>query len=371
MAKIGRRPAGRENRAAAAALIALSFSLAAAGEIPASRMFRAESPADGVLVFVAAETSGPIPSGNVTAIFGDDGVAVVDSGRFPSLAKLMIAEIRRRTDRPVRYVVHTHWHVDHLAADGEFRKAFPGVAFVATDFTRRKMLEKQAAYLRDVEKNNAGYVQGLGEYLSAGKRGDGSPLSDAERTFLKSEIADIRMETSELAGTALVEPDLTFDRTMTLHLGTREVRVAFLGAGNTAGDAVTFVPDAKVAIVGDLLVAPVPYGYGCHPGDWIETLNTLMASGAATIVPGHGPVLHDWTYAKTIVRLLESLRKQVGDAARAGATLEETRKRVDLSAFQKELAGEDRDRARAFRSYFVESAVERAYQEAKGALAEE
>jgi glyoxylase-like metal-dependent hydrolase (beta-lactamase superfamily II) len=356
---------------AAAAIASALCAGAALAEFPPERMFQTVEVAPGVYSFIGLETNGPIPSGNVTAVIGDDGVLVVDSGRFPTLARRMIEAIRQKTDKPVRFLVHTHWHLDHIAADGEFRKAFPAMTIVTTDFTRRKMLEKQAAYLRDVATNNAGYVKGIKDFVAAGKRGDGTPLSEDDRRYLNGEIADIELETAELAGTKLVEPDVAFDRALTVYLGKREVRIAFLGKGNTAGDTVTFVPDAKVAIVGDLLVAPIPYGYGCHPSEWVATLKALMATDTTTIVPGHGPVMRNWDYAKSVIALLEAIQAQVAAAVKAGATLDETRKRVDVSAFKRQFAGDDYARGRAFRDFFVSSAVERAYQEAKGQMAEE
>ena len=92
----------------------------------------------------------------------------------------------------------------------------------------------------------------------------------------------------------------------------------FLGRGNTAGDAVTYVPDARVVAAGDLVVLPAPFSFGSYPGDWIETLRKLLALDAVAIVPGHGPVLRDQEYPKTLIRLLESLRAQVGEAVRCG-----------------------------------------------------
>lgn len=348
----------------AAAALAVCALLRA--EIPPERMYRTVEVGEGIYAFIAPETTGPIPSGNVVAIIGDDGVLVVDSGRFPSLAKRIVADIQQKTDKPIRYLVHTHWHVDHLAGDGAFRAAFPDLVFVATDFTRQKMLEKQVAYLRDVEKTDRGYVEYLRGILEKEKN-----LSEDARRYVKQEIADIEMEAADLGGAPLVPPTLTFTRELTVRLGAREVRVAFLGKGNTEGDAVVFVPDANVVVTGDLLVAPVPYGYGCHPAEWIGTLKALMATGATKIVPGHGPVLHDWEYAKRIIAVLESLRAQVGEAVRAGASLEDTRKRVRLDAFQEAFAGKDYARGKAFCDFFVASAVERAYQEAQGAMAPE
>lgn len=352
----------------AAAALALALPAFTRAEIPPERMYRTVEVAEGIYAFVSPETTGPIPSGNVVAIVGGDGVLVVDSGRFPALAKLMVAEIRRKTDKPVRYLVHTHWHADHIAGDSAFQAAFPGMTFVATDFTRAKMLEKQVAYLRDVAKNDAGYVQQLQEVLDKE-----TTLPEESRRYLAQEVADLKLEARELDGARLVPPGLTFAKQLTVRLGTREVRVAFLGKGNTEGDTVVMVPDAKVVVAGDLLVAPVPYGYGCHPADWIATLQNLMASNAdaVAIVPGHGPVMHDWEYAKKVLAVLETIRAQVGAAVREGASLEDARKRVHLEDFQKSFAGDDFGRGKAFRDFFVLSAVDRAYQEAKGQLAEE
>src|SRR5262249_34859781 len=188
----------------AAALVAL-LALAAS-ELPPERMYRTVDVAKGVFAFISPETSGPIPSGNVTAIVGGDGVLLVDSGRFPALATRMIADIRKRTDKPVRYLVHTHCHADHIAADSVFQAAFPDMTFVATGFTRAKMLEKQAAYLRDVAKNDAGYVQQLRGVLEKEKT-----LPDPNRRYLEQEIADLELEARELDGARLVAPDLTFE----------------------------------------------------------------------------------------------------------------------------------------------------------------
>ncbi len=342
-----------------------------AAELPGERMYQSVEVGPGVYAFVAAETNGPIPSGNVVAVIGDDGVLVVDSGRFPTLARRMVTEIRRKTDKPVRYLVHTHWHLDHIAADSVFRDAFPEMTFVSTDFTRRKMVEKQIPYLESLVKTDEGYVRYLEERVASGKRRDGSPMPEEVKRYLASQVTDIRLEMAELGQARVVEPGLTFDHELTIHLGKREVRVTFLGRGNTEGDAVVYVPDAKVVVTGDLLVSPVPYGYGCHPAEWIRTLDALTAIDAAAIVPGHGAVMRDWSYAKKVSALLYEVRRQVGEQVRQGATLEQTEERVDLTGLKKTFAGDDFQRGAAFDDFFVRSAVDRAYQEAQGTMAEE
>ena len=343
----------------------------AKAEIPAERMFGTVEVGPGVFAFISPETNGPIPSGNVVVVVGDEGVLVVDSGRFPSLARRMVAEIRQRTHRPVRFLVHTHWHLDHIAADGVFQEAFPDMVVVSTAFTRRKIVEKQVPYLAALEKTDAGYLEYLAAALARGMGRDGAPLSGDRRRYLEQQARDVRLEEEELGGVRLVIPALTFEQELRIHLGRREVRVAFLGRGNTEGDAVVIVPDARVVAAGDLLVNPIPYGYGCHPSAWIRTLAALTAIDAAAIVPGHGPVQQDWSYARKVSALLEEIERQVGEQVRRGATLEQTLARVDLSTRRKSFAGESFERGAAFDDFFVRSAVDRAYQEAKGAMAEE
>ncbi|MGH9441483.1 MAG: MBL fold metallo-hydrolase, partial [Thermoanaerobaculia bacterium] len=211
-------------------------SAAASGEFPAERMYRTVEVGPGVFAFISPETNGPIPSGNVTAVIGDDGVLLVDSGRFPSLARRMVAEIREKTDKPVRYLVHTHWHLDHIAADAVFREAFPEMTIVSTAFTRRKVVEKQVPYLKDLVKTDEGYVQYLEERVASGKRRDGSAMAEDARRYLAGQARDLKLEMGELTGVEAVAPNLAFEKELSIYLGAREVRVLFLGKGNTEGD---------------------------------------------------------------------------------------------------------------------------------------
>src|SRR5690242_1011761 len=82
--------------------------------------------AEGVYAFIAPESKTPFVSGNSLAVIGSDGVLVVDSTNVPSLARRMIDDIKKLTDKPVRFLVNTHWHPDHLMGNAAYREAFPG-----------------------------------------------------------------------------------------------------------------------------------------------------------------------------------------------------------------------------------------------------
>jgi cyclase len=321
--------------------------------------------ADGIVAFIASESNTGIVSGNCIAVIGDDGVLVVDSTSFPSHARQIIAEIRQMTNQPVRFLVHTHWHPDHLMGDGEFRAAFPDVAFVSTNFTRKAIAELAPKYINGNAEQGASYAASLRKQIQDGKDDDGKPLTDADKKYLADFVRSIEFAIPEYRQYKSILPNVGFDDALTIHLGKRDVQILFLGRGNTGGDAVIFVPDAKVVMTGDLLVSPTPYSYGSYLSEWIRTLDKVKALGATTIIPGHGPVEHDNSYLELVLSALQSVLSQVQTAVAKHLSLEDTRKQVDISAFQKKFCGDDHDREIAFRMGFKDQAIERAYDETK------
>jgi cyclase len=269
------------------------------------------------------------------------------------------------TNQPMRFLVHTHWHPDHLLGDNEFRTAFPNVVIVSTTFTQKAIAERAPKYVEGVAEQGPAYAASIRKHIADGKDDNGKLLTDADRRYLADFANSVDFATVEFKQAKLIRPDLTFDHNLSVTLGKREVQVLFLGRGNTGGDAVIFVPDSKVVITCDLLVFPTPYSYGSYLTEWVQTLARVKTLGATTIVPGHGPVEHDNSYIDLVTSLLESVTFQVQAAESQHLSLEETRKKVDLAALEKKFVGDDHDRKLAFAKGFTEQAVERAYQEAK------
>ena len=362
-----RLESGSVRAGACAAGLLLGAAALSADTAPAEppKTYEVVNLGEGVDAFISNKTG--FANGNTVLVVGDDSALVVDAGFFPSIARQIIAEIRRKTDKPVRYLVHTHWHEDHWVADDEYRKAFPGIVLVSTEFTRDRIVKEMPGAIQKMLDNAATESKRDEEILARGTKADGSPLDEAARKSLQDLVADMAFSAKEFRQANLVSPDLTFEQGIRLYLGKREVRVSFLGLGNTAGDAVTYVPDAKVVATGDLVVLPTPFSLGSYPKEWIETLRKLSALDTVALVPGHGPVQRDQTYVNTLIRLLESVVTQVAEAVRSGATLEQTRARVHLDDLEKELTKGNARLDPMFQAYFVVPAVERAYQEAKGA----
>jgi glyoxylase-like metal-dependent hydrolase (beta-lactamase superfamily II) len=226
-------------------------------------------------------------SGNTTVIVGEREALVVDSCLLPSIAKDDIALIRKWTDKPVRYLVNTHWHGDHTWGNGLYADTFPGLTIIGHSETARQM---QGYLPYFVERNKRGSEE-IKRILTSGRNESGVPLTEAERAQLEARIPNVDARAVEYQTLLTRPPTLTFETELRLDLGNREVHVKHLGRGNTAGDAIVHLPRERVVVAGDLLVHPFPFLIGGFPSEWSRTLERVSQLDADTIVPGHGAVL--------------------------------------------------------------------------------
>lgn len=331
-------------------------ALPASPMVPAS--YRTVKLAEGVYAFIAPiETS--VVSGNSLLVVGDDGALVVDTQQFAAVARWQVAEIKKLTDQPVRYVVNTHWHNDHWLGNATFREAWPDAVFLATPNTRRLVIEKGIGF---VDPGTASeQLAQIVARLADRKR----KLTPLTRRYLEVARDELRDYIPAMKEARPEPPAATFDRAFTVYLGAREVDVRFLGRGNTGGDAVVHVPDAKVVATGDLVVHPVPFAFGSFIGEWVGTLGKLAELDANAIVPGHGELQHDMRYVRALAAALASISAQARAAQAAGTSLEQASKAVDVRSFERETCGDDPWCHLGFPGAFVRPAFDRAFREAK------
>ncbi len=304
---------------------------------------------DGVYEIEHREGGG----GNTTVIIGDRQVLVVDTCFLPSAAREDIAQIRQWTDKPVSFVLNTHFHNDHNFGNRMYMDAFPAVTIIAQLETKIEMDRFGPGSLQREEKDSYGNRQALQKMLETGKLPDGRVLSEEDRKEVIAELARGPKIIEELKNVKFQSATLTFERGFSVDLGNREVQVKFLGRGNTPGDAVAYLPREKIAIAGDLVDYPLPNVYDGYPSEWIQTLQNLAQLDANAIVPGHGPVLHDKTYVYLLRDLMQSAVDQVNEKLRQTApamfqTVENVKGSVDLTAFRQRFAGNDAELGAAF-----------------------
>jgi glyoxylase-like metal-dependent hydrolase (beta-lactamase superfamily II) len=235
-----------------------------------------EELAPGVVAFTAEGDP------NVGAVIGEDAVLAVDARATPTHAREWLDELRRVTDKPVRYLVLTHYHAVRVLG----ASAFEAEQVIAHDGTRRWILE----------------------------RGEADFASETRRfPRLFKDVASIP---------GLTHPNVSFADMLRLDLGGREVQLLHLGRGHTAGDTAVWLPEERILFAGDLVEArAAPYMGDAFVEEWsTTTLDRVEALGAKTVVPGRGPAAGPEAITETRA-YLRTLRDTVG----AGhATLKDT-----------------------------------------------
>jgi glyoxylase-like metal-dependent hydrolase (beta-lactamase superfamily II) len=274
------------------------------------------------------------PHGNTGVIVGTTGVLVIDSCYLPSRAKADIALIRRVTDKPVRFLLTTHWHFDHNNGAVAYRDAFPGVTLIAERDTARWIELNQHHWkalstaegsprLEAVARLEAELAKGAGE--------DGKPFDAAERERRARAIAVRKAETAELEALTVVVPTQLFDGKLSLDFEGTPIEIENRGPANSPADTTVWLPRERILFAGDILVkSPLPYVAASWPVHWARVARALESLPAAFIVPGHGPVMTDHSYTRTIAVLLETALERVEALVRSGRSLAQVQEELVL-----------------------------------------
>jgi glyoxylase-like metal-dependent hydrolase (beta-lactamase superfamily II) len=190
---------------------------------------------------------------NSVFLVTDEGVLVIDTGQHPRAGQALIDRIRKITNKPIKWVINSHFHGDHTFGNAAFKAA--GATFVAQKETARIMQLVQ-------------------------------PKEMARRaTYFKSHNYDP-------SAVKLILPDVTFDTTMTIHLGGREVRLFYLGPGQQDGDTFVLFPHAHALFTpGSFAKHSMPnMAFTTSVENWIKLLDQVGAMDVDVLLPGHGDV---------------------------------------------------------------------------------
>jgi cyclase len=289
-------------------LAALSlFSSLAFAESADSGQRQVTKLADGVYSIQHKNLHDGNVNGNTTVIIGDRQVFVVDSCYLPSQAREDIAQIRQWTDKPVAWLLNTHFHNDHNNGNRTYLDAFPSLAIIAHEETRKDMDLIQPGNIERTPRQLAATIAAFRQ----GKTQNGRALTEDEKKQVAELLPGLEQREAEMKTLVYQPPTLVFTDKLDIDLGNRSVQVRHPGRGNTPGDAIVFLPQEKILVAGDLLVYPIPYTYDGYPAEWSQTLEKIAQMDAETIVPGHGPVLHGKTYLNLVTDLMKSSVEQM------------------------------------------------------------
>jgi glyoxylase-like metal-dependent hydrolase (beta-lactamase superfamily II) len=253
---------------------------------------------------------------NAGFVVTDDGVVVIDALGSPTLASELIAEIRRVTPKPIRYVIVTHFHADHIYGLQAFKAV--GATIIAHP-AGREYLNSETAQRR----------------LEASRQ-DLFPWID-ERTQLLG--ADRWLDDSD----------------HTLMLGGQGFRIRHVGPAHTPEDLVVYVAKSGVLFAGDLVFrGRIPFVGQADSRQWIESLNALLGMNPRLLVPGHGPVSETPRDDLALTRdYLVHLRTTMGQAARDLEPFEEAYAKADWSKFERLPLFRAANRMNAYNTYLL------------------
>ena len=305
---------------------------------------RVERLAEGVYAIIHDDATQDWPSGvtewphgNSGLIVGNDFALVIDAGYLPSRARSDITLIRRVTDKPVRFLVNTHWHGDHTHGNAEYLKEFPGLSIIGQEANRDWIATNQARYPRLVDAGGGGKqatLTRLKSLLAAGQDSAGRRFTAAESRSLASNIRARELELEGLRAVDVAPPNVLFAERMVVELGGRRVVLENRGRANSPADVTAYVPQERILFTGDILVYPVPYVGASHPLPWIDVLKALESTPTTWLVPGHGPAMSDQAYLRLVRELFEATRDRVRAAMVEGRALDDIVRSVDLSDFR-------------------------------------
>ncbi len=324
--------------------------------------------ADGVYAFIPPDPTKDIVNGNSTVIICSNYVVVFDANSTPGEAGAVLTEIRKLTHKPVRYVINSHWHWDHWLGNQVYKEAFPDCEIISSTETRRIIELRFPRFYKNEMEQTPDVIRTFKNELADGRKENGDSLTSYEKLRWAQTLKDAEAGFEEEKRVRYTPPTLTFEESMVLDAGGRELRIIQPGPGNTTGDVYMYMPKEKILITGDILVSPIPYAFGVSPDNWIRTLRKWDHMDISILVPGHGEVQYDKKYLRTVIAMFESVKNQVESAMKERAGLEETKKRVKAEVFRSALAENDAARNYVFTRYFLNPFIERAFKEAQGEI---
>jgi cyclase len=275
-------------------------------------------------IYHAIGTGSMSVGANSTAVIGDTDVLLVDTHASPAAVYVLMRELEAITEKPVRYVVDTHFHFDHAHGNQIF---LPDVQIIGSEFTQKAMasgLSMQPPTYRFVT-NAVQQIATLRAQLDTAK-------SPETRAALERRIAVQEAYKRATDAVRPTPPNVTINQRMTLHHGGREIRIEFLGRGHTGGDVIVYLPRERVLIGGDLVSTQPSNMTDGYVPDWIETLDRLKQLDFDVVLPGHGPPFRekeriDWWQA-----YLKDFWSQVTKLHDQKVSVDDAAKRVDMRA---------------------------------------
>jgi glyoxylase-like metal-dependent hydrolase (beta-lactamase superfamily II) len=300
--------------------LAVALALVSPRLLAADDLFDLKPVVDGVWAAIAK----PVYKINCNAVVIalDDGVLVVDTHSKPSAARALMDQIKAKINKPVKYVVDSHFHWDHFQGAEAYPSAWPqGVEVIASEATRESIenrgIPRVKRQILDVPKE----IDGL--------KADLAKAADPKRkTEIQGNIAEAESYLAELKAMKFRLPSMTFDRSLVLHEKTRTVEILWMGKAHTDGDVFVYLPREKFIATGDALHGWTPFMNDSYPYDWVKTLKAVEQLDFDYSVGGHGDVMRGKAMFQLWEQYFADLMAETTTVYAAGGSIKDAVTRV-------------------------------------------
>ncbi|HYW99905.1 MAG TPA: MBL fold metallo-hydrolase [Candidatus Elarobacter sp.] len=308
-------------------LCLFSLLLLPATCLAADDLFDIKPVADGVYAAIA-KPAYKVNCNAAIILFGD-AVLVVDTHSKPSAARALIEQIKKLTDKPVRYVVNTHFHWDHYQGNQAYPSSWPaGVEIISSEATRANIEQRGIPRVKHEIVTMPLEIEKL--------KSDLDKASDVgQKEQLRANLLQAEAYLAELKSVQVTLPSVTFDHSLILHRPSKTVEILWLGNAHTNGDVFVYLPREKVLVTGDALHGWTPYMGDSYPFDWIQTLDAAEKLDFDQVIGGHGDVMRGKERFELWKHYFRDLMDEAAQAYARGASLEDAEKGVSKTLIAK------------------------------------
>ena len=291
-----------------------------------SNLFNLQKVADGVF-FAMAHPQAQVNC-NAAIFVRSKDVVVVDAHSKPSASASLIAQIRRElTTKPVRYVINTHFHWDHIQGNHTYRDANPNVDFISTATTKQLMQDLSLSRLK-------ASLDAVPAQIEALRKRAESSNSAPEKAYCAEQIHQYEAYKAELQNFTLELPTITFDKSYLLADPAFDLHLGFHGHAHTGGDVFVLCPQARTLATGDASHGWLPFMTDSYPHQWPATIDEVAKLDFQYNIGGHGPLQSNRTVMTSQRNYIEELTARVAQAKQAGQTPEEMQKRITVASLK-------------------------------------
>ena len=294
-----------------------------AGQVINGKVYSFEKIADGV--YYSTSSSLMAVGGNHTIIVGDRDVFLVDAGTTPTAARALLEDIKLITDKPVRWVVNTHFHYDHTDGNSIFG---PEVQIIGHEYIRHVIADLDVLHREPFKTAMAN----MPVQVDALKKQIADEKDAAKRSDLEKQLAAKQADWEELKTIKPTPPTMTYSSKMTLFQGQREIQLLHLGRGHTQGDTVVYLPKEKIVCSGDLMETQPAYMGDALFDEWLKTLDALKELDFTTDLPGHGVPFHDKALITAFQSYLTDFMAKGAELRKQGLSAEQAAQKIDLTS---------------------------------------